>query len=256
MEILVVMTISMILMVLVMAPVLRSFEMTRRAQAMVDAQDSARAAMEQISREIGEAMDVLDYTADPIELPVWDPNASGGTGAVYWLPLPYAKIDLILPKLIAHCNAANHPADQPRDFERGDEALPMCPSGDNSTDVDIRPKLPIEQGNTVVRYFLGLKYNDPGASTSRPRIPAGSRPMAMRSPRTKATRSCFIESNSTRRIRPYSTVTRPKPPSSCWTSCAIPSSSIRLRKLTTGQELWKHWARKARALGLRTTRTW
>ena len=159
------MAISMILMVLVMAPVLRSFELTRRAQAMVDAQDSARVAIEQISREIGEAMDVLDYTADPIVLPVYDPNASKGAGGIYWLPLPYSKIDLIMPKMIAHCNSADHDETKPRDFERGDQALPACPY-DGLTDVDIRPKLPIQQGDTVVRYFLGLKYNDPGLDAS------------------------------------------------------------------------------------------
>ncbi len=44
-EILVVMAISVILMGLVMEPIVQSFQMTRQAEAMADAQDAARAGM-------------------------------------------------------------------------------------------------------------------------------------------------------------------------------------------------------------------
>ncbi|MCX6344876.1 MAG: type II secretion system protein [Armatimonadetes bacterium] len=161
-ELLVVMAISVILMYLVMQPIIESFRMTRGAQAMVDAQDSARRAMEQISREIGESMDVLDYGttstlgSDCIELPVRNLT----TNAAYWLPMSYAKIDLAMPKMIAHCNNPDHDPTEPRDFEQPDEDAPACPVC-GLRDVIIRPKLPLEQSNIVVRYFLGLRYNDP-----------------------------------------------------------------------------------------------
>ncbi|MCL5103715.1 MAG: type II secretion system GspH family protein, partial [Armatimonadetes bacterium] len=165
MELLVVMAISVILMGLVLAPVVQSFSLTRRAQAMVEAQDSARASMEQISRELGEAMDVLDYTADPIDLPVFDPTAMGSSPTYYYLPLPNAKIDFVLPRMIAHCVNPNHPAGEPRDFARGDLASPPCQkcsdAGQDPNQVEIRPRLPLEQDVTVVRYFLGLRYNNP-----------------------------------------------------------------------------------------------
>jgi len=252
------MAISMILMVLVMAPVLRSFELTRRAQAMVDAQDSARIAIEQISREIGESMDVLDYTADPIKLPVYDPNGSGLPDDIYWLPLPYGKIDLIMPKMIAHCNSPDHDDDVPRDFERGDEAMPMCPSGDNSTDVDIRPKLPIEQGNTVVRYFLGLKYNSPHVSDGPPH-PGWQSPYGKNVPAEEGNpvvlyriefdpndKSIFSDDPSEAAGQLMDVLRDPK----FFYEVNCPKANGGNWSATDGKELWKHWAQKARALGL------
>lgn len=247
MEILVVMAISMILMVLVMAPVIRSFEMTRQAQAMVDAQDSARVAMERVSREIGESMDILDYTADPIEVPVYDPNS----GSTYNLPLPYGKIDMILPKMIAHCNSPDHDPTKPRDFERGDQALPMCPSGDNSTDVDIRPKLPIEQGNTVVRYFLGLKYNDPDpVATDTPPHPGwqsayGKDVLANEGNPVVLYRIEFDPSDKT--------IFSDDPTEAAQQLMDVLRDPLFFYSTATandGQELWRHWSHKARALGL------
>ncbi|MCE5322472.1 prepilin-type N-terminal cleavage/methylation domain-containing protein [bacterium] len=162
-ELLVVLAISMVLMGLVLYPVTQSFKMTRSAQAMVESQDAARFAMEQISRDLGEAMDIVEYeNAQPLQIPVL--QSDGIT--VEFLDVPNAKIDFVLPKMIAHCNNPDHPVDAtdptkyPRDFERGDEALPSCPVCD-STDVEIRPGLPLQPDTKVVRYFLGLMYNNP-----------------------------------------------------------------------------------------------
>lgn len=195
-EILVVMAISVILMGLVMAPVIQSFALTRRAQAMVDAQDAAREAMQMISREMGQAMYVFDNASDditpykdsgtpstfyenaktPIMLPVAQPNSTSERYSTQWFVLPYAKIDFILPKLYMHCNNPNHPSGEPRDYPREKQVTesgktrielyswPDCPyctdAGKDATDVEARPKLPMEQDTTVVRYFLGLKNNN------------------------------------------------------------------------------------------------
>lgn len=175
-EILVVLAISMILMGLVLYPVVQSFQMTRRAQAMTDAQDAARAAMEQLSRELGEAMYVFDNSVRPVT--VYDPPFTAGNEGPIQLPvrhpggviecftLPNGKIDLILPKITMHCVNPAHPEGQPRDYPRGDEAWPPCPvctsqgiaGADN---VEAKPTIPLEQDVTVVRYFIGLRYNDP-----------------------------------------------------------------------------------------------
>ena len=164
-EILVVIAISAILMGLIMGPVVKSFTMTRQAQAMVQAQDSARFAMEQISRELSTAMYVYDNANSSVAIPVDASNTAAPTdshtGYHYFL-LPYAKIDFVLPKMVMHCNAPDHfdKTDKPRDYDRGDEAWPSCPYC-GSDDVEARPKLPLEQSSTIVRYFLGLKHNVP-----------------------------------------------------------------------------------------------
>ena len=193
MELLVVMAISIILMGLLLAPVMQSFKITRRAQAMVDSQDAARMALLTISRELGQAMfvydnasnDVVVDTSDvtqppsqprtPIMLPVAQP---GGTTTT-WFALPGGKIDFILPKLNMHCNNPAHtggPRDYPRSLEITDNgvtrteiyAWPDCPyckkAGIKADDVEARPKLPMEQDVTVVRYFLGLRNNVFGSS--------------------------------------------------------------------------------------------
>lgn len=157
-ELLVVMAVSMILMGLVLAPVVQTFSLTRRAQAMVDAQDAARVAIELISRELGQAMYVYDNANAPVDLPVAVP----GTGPVFF-PLEYAKIDLYLPRITMHCNNPEHPPVGPRDYPRGNEAWPPCPvctdAGIKNDEVEARPKLPLEQDVTIVRYFLGLANN-------------------------------------------------------------------------------------------------
>jgi len=183
------MAVTSILLFLVMGPVIQSLRMTRQAQAMVDSQDAARMALLTISREMGQAMFVYDnaqsaFTIDltgvpgtltpadvqlPIMLPVAQPS-----GATQWFVLPYGKIDFILPKVYMHCNNPAHPADQPRDYPRSRDfttggstrtelyAWENCPYC-GSTDVEARPKLPLEQDVTIVRYFLGLRYNNVGS---------------------------------------------------------------------------------------------
>lgn len=200
MELLVVMAISSILMVLVLGPVVESFQLTRQAQAMVDSQDAARMAMLSISRELGQAMYVYDNaqvpitpypdglpagadpatTQTPIMLPVAQPNAA----TPQWFVLPYAMIDFIPPKLFMHCNnpAPAHPDDKPRDYPRDIQigtgatartelfGWPNCPYC-GSSNVEARPKIPLEQSVTHVRYFLALRFNNLGQPIDPPKIP-------------------------------------------------------------------------------------
>ena len=186
-ELLVAMAVSSILLFLVMYPVINSLKMTRQAQAMVEAQDCARMTLAALSRELGQAMFVFDNAQVPITIDtggVIPPPAVAQTplmlpvaqpGGTAWFVLPYAKIDFILPKIYLHCNDPDHPTDQPRDFPRSRDittagstrtelygwmSCPYC----QSNDVEAKPKLPLEQDVTIVRYFLGLRHNDLGVS--------------------------------------------------------------------------------------------
>jgi len=163
-EILVVMGISMLLLGLIMGPVVQSFNLTRRAQVMVQAQSTARQTMEKISREISEAMFVYDNTRSPIVFPIPDWNADPNGRTKTYFEVYGAKLDLVLPKLVMHCNKPDPKHDVqggPRDYERGNEAWPPCPVC-GSTNVEARPASPRRPDDKIVRYFVGLLDNDPG----------------------------------------------------------------------------------------------
>lgn len=180
-EILIVLAISMILMGLVLYPVVQSFSMMRRGQAMADAQDTARQTMEQLSREIGEAMFVYDNTRravtvldkdglpnktsipdeGPVQLPVRQ-----ASGQIEWFVLANGKMDLILPKITMHCLNPAHDPTKPRDYPRGDDAWPPCPVCHEDKNIEAKPTMPLQRETTVVRYFLGLRYNDPTVTSS------------------------------------------------------------------------------------------
>ncbi|MEN6371500.1 MAG: type II secretion system protein [Armatimonadota bacterium] len=162
-ELLVVITITIILMGLIFYPIVQTFNMTSQANAMVMAQDTARTTLEQVSREVSQAMFVYDNSNSPIVFPVEQPN-----GTREQITALYGKIDLIMPKLVMHCNNPQHDESEPRDYERGDDAWPPCPVC-GSTDVEARPKEPLVADGKIVRYFVGLVNNDPNAnSTSYP----------------------------------------------------------------------------------------
>lgn len=157
-EMLVVIAITMLLMGLILGPVIQSFNLTRRANAMIASQDTARTTLERISRELGQAMFVYDNSNSPINFPVQHPDMTRGV-----LEGLYGKVDMILPKLVMHCNNPDHPDGEPRDYERGDDAWPPCPVCE-STDVEARPKEPLTPDKTVVRYFVGLADPNPVAN--------------------------------------------------------------------------------------------
>lgn len=149
-EMLVVIVITVILLGLVFGPVIQSFNMTRQATAMTTSQEIARKTLEQVSREISQAMFVYDNSNSPINFPCENPD-----GTVNVKLVPYAKLDLIMPKMIMHCNSSAHPANLPRDYPRGDEARPVCPQC-GSSDVEMRPADPLTPDTKIVRYFVGL----------------------------------------------------------------------------------------------------
>lgn len=156
-EMMVVCAITIILMGLIFAPLIGSFNMTRRANAMVTAQDTARNTLDLVSRDLSQAMFIYDNSNSPVAYRVQQPPKSNGTpGDVVNILGLYGKIDIVLPKLMMHCNNPDHDSSNPREYERGDDAWPPCPYC-GSTDVEMRPKQPLTPDTKIVRYFVGLK---------------------------------------------------------------------------------------------------
>jgi type II secretory pathway pseudopilin PulG len=147
-EILVVLALTMMIMMLVFPPLVNSLKITRQAEIIVRAQDSARFALAQISSDLADAMYVYDNTLDPVNFPIPD---AGGAPVV--LRVIYAKVDLVLPKMRGFCpEVASH---TPGGDWRGDEAAPMCPVC--GVTLEMRPIQPLVQSDKIVRYFIGLK---------------------------------------------------------------------------------------------------
>lgn len=152
-EILVVLALTMMIMMLVFPPLVNSLKITRQAEIIVRAQDSARFALAQISSDLADAMYVYDNTLDPVNFPI--PDAGGAPVVVRVI---YAKVDLVLPKMRGFCPV--DASDTPGGAWRGDEAkpmeaAPMCPSCGVS--LEMRPIQPLVQSDKIVRYFIGLK---------------------------------------------------------------------------------------------------
>ena len=154
-EILVVLALTMMIMLLVFPPLVNSLKITRQAEIIVRAQDNARFALTQISSDLANAMYVYDNTLDPVNFPV--PDAGGGTIVV---PVIYAKVDLVLPKMRGFCPVdASHTSGGQW---RGDEAAPTCPyvypdGRQCGVSLEMRPIQPLVQSDKIVRYFIGLK---------------------------------------------------------------------------------------------------
>lgn len=154
-EILVVLALTLIVMGLIFYPLTESFKITKRAEVSIRAQDDARFAMRQISRDLSSAMLVHDQT--PIKCPVLDAN---GNRVV--VDLSDAKIDIVLPRMRGYCpnDSAHTPAGVQRGYDaRHIDASPVCPvCGEPLTLAPVEPLVP--DNSLIVRYFVGLKHNE------------------------------------------------------------------------------------------------
>ncbi len=162
-EILVVVALTIVILGLVFGPVISSFNFTRRAETMVRAQDNARFALEQVSRELADAMFVYDNTNQPITL--------GPSGSPMDVPVLYAKVDIVLPRMRGYCTNPGHPAGTRKDWPRHDpnfpeldETSPNCPIC--GSPLELRPAQPLAADTYIVRYFIGLR--DPTLPYSNP----------------------------------------------------------------------------------------
>jgi prepilin-type N-terminal cleavage/methylation domain-containing protein len=149
-ELLVVIAITLVLITLLFGPLIQGFQLTSRAQTATQAQDSARVAMEQITRELGSAAAVRDTTRQYLNLDMYtEPPGSGpqlATAHAY-----NAYIDIVPPR-----GAPGLVPDPTIDSFTNTSKLVKSSNGAYvlaRTDVG----LPIAPGTTIVRYFVGLR---------------------------------------------------------------------------------------------------
>lgn len=153
-ELLVVLAISAILLGLVITPVVTTFNFTNRARRNVEVQDAARFGMEQVSREIADAMAVAVAAGDTLPFDFYaltgepgkgQPVVARSTGVIYAyarggnrVELRHALIDLIVP----HDTLG---------LEGGDVRQPLVPQYVEADGV---------QHPIIIRYFVGLTHPD------------------------------------------------------------------------------------------------
>lgn len=177
-EMLVVIGLTAIVMGLIFGPLFESLGFTHRTQTMVSAQDNARLALSQISKDLSDAIYVYDNTHDPINFPMEPKNVGNSKNVTpsAWISskgVPpqayYAKIDMVLPRMKGYCSSNSHPSTESREYDRGEEAAPTCPK--DGSRLELRPVQPSTPDTHIVRYFIGLA--DPGATTYAATDPTG-----------------------------------------------------------------------------------
>ena|GEM_PF-482875 len=177
-EMLTVIAITAILLTIIVYPVIQAFNLTRAGEAFADAQDTARALSERISREVNSAVSVrnlsgttassLNNVAESLpnhSLVVTVPGylEPGNTNQTVEVDLPYAKMDLLEDLQVGTSILANG------------QTLAAGSGNINPVNGYVdptlkgpkgQPSVPVVAGNTMVRYFIGLRnpfavYNDP-----------------------------------------------------------------------------------------------
>ncbi len=144
-ELLVVIAITTILLGLLFGPIISSFNLTRRARAVSQAQDAARFGLERLSRELGRATYIYDNGLSPVAIPMNYQSVAtqsgniniGGPALTDWPTIKYARIDLI------QAAVRENPAD-----------IIDPTNGQPVGGAELQPGV---RGKRVVRYFLGLR---------------------------------------------------------------------------------------------------
>ncbi|HAH88079.1 MAG TPA: hypothetical protein DCL60_12000 [Armatimonadetes bacterium] len=155
-ELMVAIVLTILVMGLILGPVIQSFDFTRQAHVTIEAQDSARIAMMQITRDLGNAMFIYDNTRDSLKAPSIRKDGTADDTTY----IQYAKIDLVLPRMHGYCTCSTHPGEK-REYPRGDLAMPVCPEPEcGGAILELRPVQPLAPDTKIVRYFIGLQ--DPG----------------------------------------------------------------------------------------------
>ncbi len=150
-ELLVVIAITGILLGLLFVPIIQGFNLTRKASNQIQAQTQARNGINNVAREIAQAVFVLDNTSAPVNFPLsFAVNVNAGStptvldtwasGIIaYPARVLYTKIDFI-PSGRLGGTGAKDPT-----------------TGDTLGGSPVR--FPLAPGTRMVRYFIGLKDN-------------------------------------------------------------------------------------------------
>lgn len=166
-ELLVVLAISIVLIGLLLIPIMKTLEANRLTAAYTNAQQNSRKAMLMIRKDISEAMYVVSSESTPMLLPVNGLVDESDNPINKPVTMQFAVINLVMPKTEFYCSNPDHNSNYPRTFERGENyesgsrelSMNKCPYCDTDEYVTVAPKIPVEKGSTVVRYFLGLRDN-------------------------------------------------------------------------------------------------
>ncbi len=158
-EMLTVVAITAVLLSLVIIPVVQGFNLTRQAQALADAQEKARRVIERVSREVGNAAAIRDNTGNRGTVAVIVPGRLyDANGQVFLHLIEYAKLDLVRPAEGDPTRGASGALVNPN-IGKEDPTLEAAKG---------QMILPVTPGDTIVRYFIGLRdpfgprgYNNP-----------------------------------------------------------------------------------------------
>ncbi|GAB4458025.1 MAG: hypothetical protein OHK0029_18660 [Armatimonadaceae bacterium] len=153
-ELLVVIALTGLLLALLLGPLIQAFGLTNRARALAEAQDAARTGIERLKRELAQAAYVYDNTNTPIILPLDLPSGNEIRDPAFYPPGPggitnprpavaYAKIDFV-----------------PVATEGEGPGTVIDPTTDKPLGGS-RVTVPGAPGRRVVRYFVGLRNNEP-----------------------------------------------------------------------------------------------
>ncbi len=167
-EIVVVIAVSIILLGLILAPLIQTLQLTRRAQMLAAAQDSARKVLETATRELNSAVFVYDNASHPfayntanlsttvsndkdtnfLNLEVPRNPTLGGYAVAHAY---HCKLDMVP----ARHNAANGGLTDPTD---NDQPIHAKTGGQGSASLSTTGLLfPLAPGSSIIRYFVGLK---------------------------------------------------------------------------------------------------
>jgi prepilin-type N-terminal cleavage/methylation domain-containing protein len=182
-ELLVVIALTLVMLTLLFGPLIQGFQLTARAQTTTQAQDSARVAMEQISRELGSAAAVRDTTRQYVDMMMYINPAGVSNEQISHAYNAY--IDIIPPRAGQPGSGQTYVSDPTVD--PGSNTATLVPSNKNTTGpplyilANVELGLPIAPGTTIVRWFVGLRHPInveyvPGAGGGAPPFPAVEQP--------------------------------------------------------------------------------
>lgn len=162
-EMLVVIALTVILMGLLLGPLGQSFNLVGRGQTMIGAQDNARSAVQRISRDLQDAMEII--TDQPLVLWHYSQYEPGTRPAptANAVPAPIlvtgAMVDLVMPRMRYFCLHPENPHYLvATDGVPENAAIDTCPRPEHAgTPVEQRPMEPLQPEGNIVRYFVGLR---------------------------------------------------------------------------------------------------
>ncbi len=162
-ELLVVIAITSILLFLLFGPIISSFNLTRKARTVSQAQDAARFGLERLTRELGRATYIYDNGLSPVIIPMDYSTLSGtdrrvptqsglltigGTNYADWARVPTATE---LPTFISY---GRIDLAQPAVRQDGTDIIDPT-TGQPLGGAELRPGV---RGKRIIRYFLGLRF--------------------------------------------------------------------------------------------------